>query len=305
MFTKIPLFAAYMEEIEGIDLNEIPIFGDDETHEDSVHENIEDLGVEQETPPVQENSSNKDDELTEPTLGMSFDSGEEFATFCHDYAYRKGFTLFSRTTTLLKEYKEMGITRTGTNEPMYHMMERIRLSCKYGGRKKSEGSSVTGCKVFVEGRIENGKMIVKGSHLEHNHPLDPKDSRIMVNYRCVDDSTAHKISVNDKAGITLNKNYNSLLVESGCHENLPFNKQDVRNVVKCQRREARIQGDAIALENYFKSQQEYNTEFYYAIQRDEEGRLLNAFWSDARSRAMFKEFGDVITFDTTFLCNRY
>ncbi|KAL7240042.1 hypothetical protein ACSBR2_005830 [Camellia fascicularis] len=38
---------------------------------------------------------------------------------------------------------------------------------------------------------------------------------------------------------------------------------------------------------------------------DEEGRLRNVFWVDARSRAAFKEFGDVVTFDTTYLVNKY
>ncbi|KAI8530416.1 hypothetical protein RHMOL_Rhmol11G0056600 [Rhododendron molle] len=38
---------------------------------------------------------------------------------------------------------------------------------------------------------------------------------------------------------------------------------------------------------------------------DDEGRLRNVFWADARSRAACKEFGDVVTFDTTYLVNKY
>lgn len=29
------------------------------------------------------------------------------------------------------------------------------------------------------------------------------------------------------------------------------------------------------------------------------------FWADARSRATYEEFGDVVTFDTTYLTNKY
>ncbi|KAL2904117.1 Protein FAR1-RELATED SEQUENCE 8 [Bienertia sinuspersici] len=32
---------------------------------------------------------------------------------------------------------------------------------------------------------------------------------------------------------------------------------------------------------------------------------MNVLWSNARSRAIHKDFGDIITFDTTFLCNMY
>ncbi|XP_042942622.1 protein FAR1-RELATED SEQUENCE 5-like [Carya illinoinensis] len=38
---------------------------------------------------------------------------------------------------------------------------------------------------------------------------------------------------------------------------------------------------------------------------DDEGRLRNVFWADPRSRAAYKYFGDVVTFDTTYLTNRY
>ncbi|KAI8549703.1 hypothetical protein RHMOL_Rhmol06G0045800 [Rhododendron molle] len=38
---------------------------------------------------------------------------------------------------------------------------------------------------------------------------------------------------------------------------------------------------------------------------DDEERLRNVFWADARSRAACKEFGDVVTFDTTYLVNKY
>lgn len=37
----------------------------------------------------------------------------------------------------------------------------------------------------------------------------------------------------------------------------------------------------------------------------EDGRLKSVFWADARSKEAFKEFGDVVTFDTTYLVNKY
>ena len=38
---------------------------------------------------------------------------------------------------------------------------------------------------------------------------------------------------------------------------------------------------------------------------DDECRLRNVFWADARSRAAYEYFGDVITFDTTYLTKKY
>ncbi|KAG6624393.1 hypothetical protein CIPAW_16G024000 [Carya illinoinensis] len=46
-------------------------------------------------------------------------------------------------------------------------------------------------------------------------------------------------------------------------------------------------------------------EFFYAIDVGPDMRLKNVFWADARSRAAYQSFGDVITFDTTYLTNAY
>ena len=45
--------------------------------------------------------------------------------------------------------------------------------------------------------------------------------------------------------------------------------------------------------------------FYFSFNLDDEGRLKNVFWADPRSRAAYKSFGDVVTFDTTYLTNKY
>jgi len=41
------------------------------------------------------------------------------------------------------------------------------------------------------------------------------------------------------------------------------------------------------------------------LDKDDEYRLRNVFWADARSRASYEYFGDVITFNTAYLTNIY
>ena len=45
--------------------------------------------------------------------------------------------------------------------------------------------------------------------------------------------------------------------------------------------------------------------FYFAVDFDEDSRLKNVFWVDARSRASYESFGDIMTFDTTYLTHKY
>ena len=44
---------------------------------------------------------------------------------------------------------------------------------------------------------------------------------------------------------------------------------------------------------------------FYAFQMDVDGQLANCFWVDSRSRMSYKYFSDVVTFDPTYLTNRY
>ena len=59
------------------------------------------------------------------------------------------------------------------------------------------------------------------------------------------------------------------------------------------------------MHRYFMRMRGDNADFFYAMDLNEKGRLRNVFWADARSRAACKEFGDVMTFYTTYLVNKY
>jgi hypothetical protein len=63
--------------------------------------------------------------------------------------------------------------------------------------------------------------------------------------------------------------------------------------------------DAQNLLDYLKKMQAENPGFYYAIQLDDENRMTNVFWADARSRASYSNFGDVVTFDTMYKVKQY
>ncbi|XP_028121470.1 protein FAR1-RELATED SEQUENCE 6-like [Camellia sinensis] len=106
-------------------------------------------------------------------------------------------------------------------------------------------------------------------------------------------------------GIRMNKNFTSLVLEAGGHEKLSYLEKDCRNHMDKVRRLKLEKGDATAMYDYFVNMQADNSEFFYVLDLDEDGKLLNVFWADARSRAAFKEFGDVVTFDTTYLVNKY
>jgi zinc finger SWIM domain-containing protein 3 len=95
------------------------------------------------------------------------------------------------------------------------------------------------------------------------------------------------------------------MVRADGYENLQFGEKDARNYINKVRNELLGEGSAEALRNYFMRMQERMFRFYYVIDLDDECRLRNVFWRDARSRSAYESVGDIITFDTTYLTNKY
>ena len=73
-------------------------------------------------------------------------------------------------------------------EPQYYMLKRLMLECGKGGKQKTDDtgeSQITGCKAYVDARMQKGRMTITILHLEHNHPPNPANSHFMINYRYV------------------------------------------------------------------------------------------------------------------------
>lgn len=77
------------------------------------------------------------------------------------------------------------------------------------------------------------------------------------------------------------------------------------NYIRPSSRKRTLGRDAQNLLNYFKKMQAENPGFFYAIQLDDENRMTNVFWTDARSKTAYNYFGDAVIFDTMYRPNQY
>jgi len=113
------------------------------------------------------------------------------------------------------------------------------------------------------------------------------------------------LDMNGEVGVLINKSFQSLVCEAGGFEIVPFVERDVRNYIGKQRKRLCKDGDAQTLITHFLNMRQLNHDFFYDIELDSNDRISNIFWVDARNRAACEEFGDVISFDTTDLTNKY
>ncbi|XP_044479705.1 protein FAR-RED IMPAIRED RESPONSE 1-like isoform X2 [Mangifera indica] len=230
---------------------------------------------------------------------MVYDLLENLVQDYKSYENKKGFEAIIRSTT-----------KGDDGDVKY-----VALACSCHGKARSNCRNAfkmhpmtkTDCKARIRASIRfDGKWTISSVILDHNHELSsPAKTRYFKSNRIIHPSVKRKLEVNDRAGIRPNKNFNTLIVEAGGAENLPFLQKDCRNYIEKVRRLRLGVGDASAIQKYFLKMQSENSNFFNTMDLDEEGRLKNVLWVDARSRAAFKEFGDVVTFDTTYLTNKY
>ncbi|XP_022889249.1 protein FAR1-RELATED SEQUENCE 5-like [Olea europaea var. sylvestris] len=194
------------------------------------------------------------------------------------------------------------------------ILRYITFVCSREGKRRRNTSSTlkpqptiqSGCNARITASSNiYGVWRINTVHLEHNHKTSPSKSRL---YRYNRELSAHvkrRLEVNDIAGIPLHKSYNSTVVEAGGYENMTCIEKDCQNYVE-QIRHLRLgEGDAVAIQSYISKMQAQCSGFYFSMDLDEELRLKNVFWTDNRSRQAYKEFGDVVTIDTTYLTNNY
>ncbi|GMP48892.1 hypothetical protein CsSME_00016081 [Camellia sinensis var. sinensis] len=244
-------------------------------------------------------SLNESEEVEEPQKGMCFSSKQEVYDFYAKYAKHVGFAIAYRTQNVGDdgEVKYFGIECTRT---------RKRTKKSEVNSLKPSLSTKIDCKARVRASLrKDGRYMLTTVMLEHTHDLTPTDSRHFAMNKRFLTLAKRRLEINDEVGIGVAENLHSIVVEAGGYEALTFDERDARNHIESARKLRLGVGDGESLRDYFQRMQQQNSNFYYVIDFDEDCRIRNLFWADARSRATYEAFGDVVSFDTTYLTNKY
>uniref|UniRef100_A0A2N9IND8 Protein FAR1-RELATED SEQUENCE n=1 Tax=Fagus sylvatica TaxID=28930 RepID=A0A2N9IND8_FAGSY len=260
---------------------------------------VEDLpqpveGNMQDTPESVRNS------VIEPRVGMEFDSLQQVIEFYKHYAYSKGFATMTRNSRKKKGFSETSYVNLKCNR-------EGRYSSSVDDPSKKRSTIKNACEAGIKASMDitDKKWRILSFIEDHNHDLSPSKSRHFAAFRHISTDTRRRLLINDNAGVRINSSIKASVVEAGGYENVTYNQRDVRNFLEKERRLKCKEGDGQALHDYFVRMQAKNSNFYHALDLDDELRVQNVFWVDARSRAAYESFNDVITFDTTYLTNKY
>ncbi|XP_021739063.1 protein FAR1-RELATED SEQUENCE 8-like isoform X1 [Chenopodium quinoa] len=260
-----------------------------------------------------------------PKEGMVFKSWEDIEEYFKMYAFSNGFGVTRVQGSFSKATKERRGTRWRCECWGPPNMRALREAKKRAKAMEVGGTGgkvngVIGVDELKQGKRKSkkcfcpaniyasvndaGEWVIRSAELEHHgHKPTPTKANLVKEYRMkhYTSSVRKKLMNFYEEGVPVKKIHGCLSHEK---DKLP-NVKDLEHEVYKAKKLKMEGGDAVAMMKYFEKMQADNQNFYHAHRLDEEGRLKDVLWVDARSRAAYKDFGDVVCFDATYLTNNY
>ena len=249
---------------------------------------------------------------------MQFDNRDVAQHFFNFYAFLAGFkvaiTRTTRTTTKKRNNEvvkmEMRCTRHRKEKgPKSLEQEEADIDKDVGKKpvrkRKTSVQHKSGCPCVMMVKEEGPKWKVKTLDLDHNHDLRPGDRDNLF--------SGHKYMTNMEKGLirTLNDNniptrqmFSILSYLRGGLTALPMKKKDISNYRTKLNRELKG-SDMTKILEYFRKRQSEDASFFYKLDLNDDKRVRNLFWTDSCCMKYYVEYGECVSFDTTYMTNRY
>lgn len=255
-----------------------------------------------------------------PQRLQKFESRAAAEHFCRFYAFLAGFKFAvkdsMRTTAKKRDGEiikvELKCTHSGKpNQQKSTEEEEAEIDKQIG--KKTTGKRNTSvqdksecpCTITLREEWAAGPWFIMHQDLDHNHDLRPGDRDTLF--------SGHKYMTDMEKGLIRTLNDNNIPTRQmvsilsylrGGPTTLPMKKKDISNFRTKINREIKA-SDMTKVLDYFRKRQSEDPSFFYKLDLDEDRRVRNMFWADGCSIEYYKEYGECISFDTTFMTNRY
>ncbi|RYQ90658.1 hypothetical protein Ahy_B09g096689 isoform F [Arachis hypogaea] len=228
---------------------------------------------------------------------MIFETLEETAKFYKHYSKLASFSTKIRNTTRDGDKIKNQLivcTREG------------RWKSKISPTLKTNPSAGLNCPARIYVHMKDvGLWTISKVVLNHSHPCCPEQAEMLKQHMDLSMFVRRTIETHEEAGIRPSKTYQSFVAAAGSHRELGFIEKDVRNYITREVRNFSEEDDAKEFGKYLLRMIEKNQNFFFELNLEGDHCIKHAFWADARSRAAFEYFRDVVSFDTTYNTNRY
>ncbi|CAL9022230.1 unnamed protein product [Prunus brigantina] len=171
--------------------------------------------------------------------------------------------------------------------------------------ERERGNVRENCKAKLTVVYDGFNFVVKTFIEEYTHPLaTPSRVHLLRSHHGVSDTKIKLVKKFSNVNIPLYQQFELLETQASGHESVGFIERDLRNFERDERE--KIKGhDAEMLYEYFKSEEDKDSDFFFKFEIDNNNRMTRCFWVDSVARKAYTHFGDMVVFDTTYNTNRY
>ncbi|CAL5049424.1 unnamed protein product [Urochloa decumbens] len=230
-----------------------------------------------------------------PRVQQQFHSMVDAYEFYKDYAKTAGFSL--RTARTSKETAHWVCWRGGHHKSKKAEEDKVT----------EKGSKRCGCEAYVKVKqdAKQGVWFFDHVQLAHNHKLEssPRMVRYMHAHKYLDDGMCDIFNIMIANGVNHQPALHVMAHLYGDRQKWGFTEKDIENK-KSEYARSERDDDLNKLLQFFRECKKNNDHFYWDVDADPKtGVLKNIFWCHASQRAQYKDFGDAVTFDTTYKTN--
>jgi hypothetical protein len=242
-------------------------------------------------------------ESLKPEVGMRFKTREDAQNFFNTYSFAAGFSVAIvgayRTTSKKRQNEIIRVTMKCNKSGHTTEVEKDQMVAQ----RQSTVITKTDCKTEMVISEKDGIWSIKTLCLEHNHALDPH-SRFFRSHAYMTTEEKAMIRSLKQSNIPTRQIVSVLGHLRGGSDQLPYNKKKVSNYSTSINIELK-NSDMMEVLSFFSKKQTEDPRFYSSFDIDSENKVKSVFWADARARSFYEVCGDCISFDTTFLTNKY
>ncbi|KAM0862552.1 hypothetical protein ACQ4PT_045200 [Festuca glaucescens] len=280
----------------------------------------------------------------EPYVGMRFDTLLEARNHYNSYAARKGFSMKQNTnrrstyTGVLEkqqfacnQFRKPKKDDGGAEKavPIGPLLDPVPLDevekeaadiasviAELDGldpkkrkppNRKRETIKRSDCKAKMVVKLKDGRWEVISFVAERTHPLlwKPSLTKYLRSHHGIPHEEKEFVKHLYSSNLTAGEMMGVMSEFYGTEMLVPYTSKTITNYCATLQTQSK-EGDMAKVLNYFNEQKEKDPDFYCRLKLDAEDRVENLFWVDGAARRAYAEaYHDCVSFDATYLTNKY